>query len=110
MTIGIDLGDVWSHYCTLNQDGEVVDRGRFRTTAKAIQKWISVPAGGDAYVPKRVLMDWRRGGQIESPIWCSITALCRGAIIDMTDALNGRNIDTSGSRISAMVCVTCPHD
>jgi len=32
MTAGIDLGDVWSHYCTLNQDGEVVDRGRFRTT------------------------------------------------------------------------------
>jgi transposase len=29
MTIGIDLGDVWSHYCTLNEDGEVVDRGRF---------------------------------------------------------------------------------
>jgi hypothetical protein len=25
MTIGIDLGDVWSHYCTLNEDGEVVD-------------------------------------------------------------------------------------
>jgi hypothetical protein len=21
-TIGIDLGDVWSHYCTLNEDGE----------------------------------------------------------------------------------------
>jgi transposase len=39
MTIGIDLGDVWSHYCTLNQDGEVVDRGRFRTTPKAIEKW-----------------------------------------------------------------------
>jgi hypothetical protein len=32
LTIGIDLGDIWSHYCTLNQDGEVVDRGRFRTT------------------------------------------------------------------------------
>jgi hypothetical protein len=29
-TIGIDLGDVWSHYCTINQDGEVVDRGRFQ--------------------------------------------------------------------------------
>src|SRR5579871_1515992 len=39
LTIGIDLGDVWSHYCTLNQDGEVIDRGRFRTTAKAIEKW-----------------------------------------------------------------------
>jgi hypothetical protein len=32
MTIGIDLGDVWSHYCTLNLEGEVVDRGRFRMT------------------------------------------------------------------------------
>jgi len=29
MTIGIDLGDAWSHYCTLNEDGEVVDRGGF---------------------------------------------------------------------------------
>src|ERR1700726_1411185 len=38
MTIGIDLGDVWSHYCTLNEDGEVVGRGRFRTTPKAIEK------------------------------------------------------------------------
>ena len=26
MTIGIDLGDVWSRYCTLNEEGEVVDR------------------------------------------------------------------------------------
>jgi transposase len=41
MTIGVDLGDVWSHYCTLNQDGEVVDRGRFRTTPKAIAKWFT---------------------------------------------------------------------
>src|ERR1700735_111898 len=41
ITIGIDLGDVWSHYCTLNQDGLVVDRGRFRTTPKAIEKWFT---------------------------------------------------------------------
>ncbi len=41
ITIGIDLGDVWSHYCTLNQYGEVVDRGRFRTTPKAIEKWFT---------------------------------------------------------------------
>lgn len=51
MTIGIDLGDVWSHYCTLNQDGEVVDRGRFRTTPKAIERWfMDVP-------PARVAME-----------------------------------------------------
>src|ERR1700739_4321424 len=28
LTIGVDLGDVWSHYCTLNQQGDVIDRGR----------------------------------------------------------------------------------
>ncbi len=41
LTVGIDLGDVWSHYCTLNEDGEVVGRGRFRTTPKAIEKWFT---------------------------------------------------------------------
>jgi transposase len=41
MTIGIDLGDVWSHYCTLNEDGEVVDRGRFRTTPASVDKWFT---------------------------------------------------------------------
>ena len=51
ITIGIDLGDVWSHYCTLNQDGEIVDRGRFRTAPKAIEKWFAdVP-------PARVAME-----------------------------------------------------
>ena len=50
-TIGIDLGDVWSHYCTINQDGEVVDRGRFRTTPKAIEKWFTDVA------PARVAME-----------------------------------------------------
>jgi transposase len=56
MTIGIDLGDVWSHYCTLNQDGEVVDRGRFRTTPKAIEKWFTdVPQRGLRWRPERSL-------------------------------------------------------
>jgi transposase len=41
MTIGIDLGDVWSHYCTLNEYGEVVGQGRFRTTPKAAEKWFT---------------------------------------------------------------------
>jgi transposase len=51
MTIGIDLGDVWSHYCTLNEEGEVVDRGGFRTSPKGVEKWfIDVP-------PARVAME-----------------------------------------------------
>src|ERR1700735_2658742 len=38
ITIGIDLGDIWSHYCTLNEDGEVVDRGRFRTNPSGVER------------------------------------------------------------------------
>jgi hypothetical protein len=41
MTIGIDLGDVWSHYCTLNEAGEAVVRGRFRTSPKGLEKWFT---------------------------------------------------------------------
>jgi transposase len=37
-TIGVDLGDIWSHYCTLSEEGEVVDRGRFRTTASGLDR------------------------------------------------------------------------
>jgi transposase len=50
MTIGIDLGDVWSHYCTLNQDGDVVGQGRFRTTPKATESGSPLP-------PARVAME-----------------------------------------------------
>src|SRR5258705_9142314 len=46
MTIGIDLGDVWSHYCTLNEDGEVVDRGRFRTSPSGVEKVVYRSASG----------------------------------------------------------------
>jgi transposase len=38
ITIGVDLGDIWSHYCTLNEDGEVIDRGRFRTHPTGVEK------------------------------------------------------------------------
>jgi transposase len=38
LTIGIDLGDRWSHYCVLNESGEIVEEGRFRTTPEALAK------------------------------------------------------------------------
>ena len=38
VTIGIDIGDQWSHYCTLSDAGEVIEEGRFRTTAAALGK------------------------------------------------------------------------
>jgi transposase len=41
ITIGIDLGDVWSHYCTLNEAREVIHRGRFRTSPSGVEKWFT---------------------------------------------------------------------
>jgi transposase len=38
LTIGIDIGDVWSHYCTLSEGGEVIEEGRFRTTPEGVAK------------------------------------------------------------------------
>jgi hypothetical protein len=40
-TIGIDLGDVRSHYCALNEEGDVVDGGRVRTTPERVEKWFT---------------------------------------------------------------------
>lgn len=37
-TIGIDLGDRRSHYCMLNEDGEVVEEGSLATTEAGIRK------------------------------------------------------------------------
>jgi hypothetical protein len=41
MTIGVGPGDVWSHYCTLNEEGVAVNRGCFRTSPKGVEKWFS---------------------------------------------------------------------
>ncbi len=35
LTIGIDLGDRWGHYCVLDAEGEVVEEGRLRMTRSA---------------------------------------------------------------------------
>jgi transposase len=36
--VGIDLGDRWSRYCVLEQEGEVIEEGRFKTTPGAVTK------------------------------------------------------------------------
>jgi transposase len=38
MTMGLDLGDRFSHYCLLNQQGEVVEEGRMQSTEAAIRR------------------------------------------------------------------------
>jgi Transposase len=37
-TVGIDLGDQWSRYCVLDEEGESAEEGRFRSTPEALRK------------------------------------------------------------------------
>ncbi len=38
LTIGIDLGDRYSHYCVLDASGSIVEQGRIQTTIEGITK------------------------------------------------------------------------
>jgi transposase len=38
VTVGIDLGDRFSRYCVVNQDGEVMEEGRIATTPTALER------------------------------------------------------------------------
>ncbi len=42
-TVGIDLGDQYSRYAIVDQDGEVVEEGRFRNQASSIAKHFAGP-------------------------------------------------------------------
>ena len=36
-TVGLDVGDRFSHFCELDRDGEIIAQGRMRTTAEAMR-------------------------------------------------------------------------
>ena len=38
MTVGLDVGDRFSHYCLLNGDGDVVEEGRIQSTEAALRR------------------------------------------------------------------------
>jgi transposase len=38
LTVGLDMGDRFSHYCLLNGDGEVVEEGRMQSTEVALRR------------------------------------------------------------------------
>src|SRR5271155_3715411 len=37
ITVGLDLGDRFSHYCMLNGDGDAIESGRIQSTEEAIR-------------------------------------------------------------------------
>jgi len=38
MTLGLDMGDRYSHFCLLNADGDVVEEGRIQSTEAALRR------------------------------------------------------------------------
>src|ERR1035438_8550949 len=38
MTLGLDMGDRYSHYCRLNAEGDVVEEGRMQSTEAALRR------------------------------------------------------------------------
>jgi transposase len=38
ITVGLDLGDRFSHYCMLNEDGDAIESGRMQTTEAALRR------------------------------------------------------------------------
>lgn len=45
ITVGLDIGDRWSHYCVLNQEGDVVEEGRIPTTEAGLRRqFVGEPA------------------------------------------------------------------
>jgi transposase len=38
MTVGLDLGDRYSHYCVLNADGDVIEEGRIQSTEAPLRR------------------------------------------------------------------------
>jgi len=48
LTVGIDLGDEWSHCCFLGEDGEIVEECRVKTTREAVKsRFGELKTGGD---------------------------------------------------------------
>lgn len=38
LTVGLDLGDRFSHYCVLNEESEMIEEGRIATTKTALER------------------------------------------------------------------------
>src|SRR5215472_17454177 len=39
LTVGVDLGDQWSHYCILDLHGETLSEGRLRTSEAEVAEF-----------------------------------------------------------------------
>ena len=45
LTVGVDLGDQWSHYCILGLEGETLGKGKLRTAREHVSTYGVIAAG-----------------------------------------------------------------
>lgn len=50
VTVGLDLGDRYSRYCSIDEGGKVVDEGRVRTEVETLRRWLNRE-------PRRVVLE-----------------------------------------------------
>ena len=65
LSVGVDLGDQWSHYCILGLEGETLSEGRLRTTQADVAEFFQ------AITPARVVIEVghiRTGCRKSSPL------------------------------------------
>lgn len=86
-TMGIDLGDRWSHYCIVEREGKVVEEGRVPTRRQAMEKFFGT------YGPLRVVMESSTHSR-----WMKEVAERKGHEVVVSNPRRVRLISSSGQK------------
>jgi transposase len=60
LTVGVDLGDQWSHYCILDLEGETLVEGQLRTTQQSFAEFFEALNGARVVVEVGTHSAWVR--------------------------------------------------
>jgi transposase len=60
LTVGVDLGDQWSHYCILGLEGETLSEGQLRTTQEDVAEFFQGLTGARVVVEVGTHSAWVR--------------------------------------------------
>jgi transposase len=101
MTIGIDLGDRFSRYCVVNQEGEVIEEGRLATTAAALERHFAGEARQRIAMECGTHSPWvsRRLRDMGHEVWVANTRKIRA--ITASESKNDRNDAEKLARFAA---------
>ena len=60
LTVGVDLGDMWSHFCILGLDGEKLTEGRLQTTPQGFAEFFQALAAARVVMEVGTHSAWAR--------------------------------------------------